>query len=404
MNSFSLEGEGSTVATTVADVPESGCSATTTGEVVVAGNEKSSRGPVQGLRVAIVTPYSPPLVGGIASYVDGLARGLMKRGLHVRIWTRYGQPSSLVERGPENSLRFVQWARRRLRAWRPDVIHAHSHWYALASAFDLRGPIAASTVFSVHTDFDVGISRTKAFVLSLLMRKADVVTAVSPGSVERLRSVFPRIRRLELVPPGTRVLPVDDEAVSRIRDAFGLARSFPKLSAVGIMVWPEKVRGMKVLIESMPHILTKYPSAKLLLVGDGPERSKLQDAVRVNNLHGSVLFAGSQPNPAPFVVAADIMLHCSFQESFAQVVLEALSLGRPVIANHEVAANFSRNPTELGIMACAPTPTAVAKTVCELASNPVLRAELADRGRAAIATRFNWDAAVNRFLQIYGLS
>ncbi len=350
-----------------------------------------------------MTPYFYPVLGGITTFVDGFASELTARGFEVRIWTRYGDATPSVERGPVSPFRFQLWARARIRAWSPDVVHAHSHWYALASAFGVRGPIAPVTVFTVHTEFQRNLGVVRRYLLSRLMTRADLVTAVSKSTVEELRRRFPSVRRLEFVPPGVRDLQVDDSAVPETADLRSFRNGFPRLCSVGMMVWQDKVRGMEVLVRSMPLVLRLFPSAKLLFVGGGPGRGTLEAVARAERVERSVLFVGAQSRPASFIKASDLVVHCSFQDAFPQAILESLTLGRPVVTNHEVATKISKDPGGLGILGVPATPEQFANAVYILASNDRLRRELARRGGAVVRDAFSWAKTVDRFVELYGI-
>ncbi len=125
------------------------------------------------------------------------------------------------------------------------------------------------------------------------------------------------------------------------------------------------------------------------------------EAVRNLGLQDCVAFAGVHANPGPFMASADIMVHCSFQDSYTQSIAEALSLGTPVVANREVAFNFSDRPSNIGITAAASTPDGIADAVTQLATDTALRQEMGQRGREAVARELSWDSAVTRFLALY---
>jgi glycosyltransferase involved in cell wall biosynthesis len=355
-------------------------------------------------KVALVTPYYWPIIGGITTFVDGLRRCLEALGLDVRIWTRYGDTSEAVETGPKNPYLFARWARRRIALWGPDVIHAQSHWYTLASAFGWRGPIAPRTVFTVHTDFRPPEGRFKENLLSRILGKADVITAVSESSIAKLRSRFPKLRCVELLTPGVRELSASPGQLEQVIASYALAGKFPRLVTIGMMVWQDKAAGMEVLVSSLPAVLRQFPDARLLVLGDGPSRSMIEDAVSFNRLTDSVLFVGAQENPAPFILASDIFIYCSFQDTFSQAIIESLSLGRPVIANLEVVSNLGGDPLAKGIVGVPATPDGMAEAIRSLASNSDLRLELGRRGVVAASGQFSWARNGPVLLRIYGLS
>ena len=93
-------------------------------------------------------------------------------------------------------------------------------------------------------------------------------------------------------------------------------------------------KGFKALIEIMPYILKHHPKARLLIVGDGPERGalkKLKGALKLSHKH--VVFTGSVPHETllNYLRASDVFVLNTFYEGFSHVLLEAMALGVPVI-------------------------------------------------------------------------
>ena len=353
--------------------------------------------------VALVTPYYRPIVGGITTFVDSLARGLRSRGFEVRIWTRNGDPGPEVEVGPGEPGAFARWARPRLAQWRPDVIHAQAHWYTLAAGYRWSGPIARRIVFTLHTDWAAPRNWIRERALRSLLHRADAITCVSEKRLASLRERFPDLHEAQVVHPGVRALPVDSERAEQVVEEFHLRGSRPILCAVSMMVWPDKVRGLELLVRSMPLLLERHPSAALLLVGDGPLRDRVESVVDALKVRDHVRFVGAHENPASFVLASDVSVHCSFQDAFPQSVLETVLLGRPVLINADSAAAFPGSPADLGLLPVASTPEAFAEGVERLLSDHGLWDDLASRGRRSVADRFSWARTVDRFVDLYGV-
>lgn len=86
-----------------------------------------------------------------------------------------------------------------------------------------------------------------------------------------------------------------------------------------------------LLIQSFAKISTDYPEAILLLVGDGPEREKLERLVEELNLTGRIYLTGYQKNVSAYQQAMDICVFPSVSEPFGLVAIECLHLGKPVL-------------------------------------------------------------------------
>lgn len=354
-------------------------------------------------KVAMVTPYYHPVVGGISTFVEGLASAIRRRGCEVRIFTQFGEPARDVEVGPQDSLRFVRWTRDRLTNWSPDAVHAHAHWYALAGSMRRASSIAPRTVFTIHTDLGGLKNPASEFYLRRLFGRADVVTAVSGPSLTRFLARFAVKGHSEVMRPGVRELHASFQEVAEVTERYSLKDRFPRLSVISMMSWPEKARGLGLAIRSMGFLRDKFPGARLVVVGDGELRGSLERSAKEANVDQLVTFAGSQQNPAPFILASDVLVHISFQETLSQTVLEALSLGRPVVVNREIIGNFPDLPETHGIVSVRATPEEIAGGVAMLAAGGSIQADLSRSAVEYVSHHFNWDATANRAMEIYGL-
>jgi glycosyltransferase involved in cell wall biosynthesis len=224
---------------------------------------------------------------------------------------------------------------------------------------------------------------------------------MSPSSVGRLLTRFPNLKSVELAPPGFRVLDELPDTQVSLSKALGLESAFPKVCAVSMMVWPEKVEGLKLLIRSMPIIAQSFPSARLLIVGDGHLRPEIEKEIDASNARSLVVLAGTQANPAPFISLSDVFAHISFRDTFGQSLLEALSIGRASVVNHEVAQNLPARLAQEGVLAVAPSEVEVAEAVKRLALNADLRERLGREGQRLVKETLGWDNVAREMLATY---
>src|SRR6266481_6915182 len=167
-----------------------------------------------------------------------------------------------------------------------------------------------------------------------------------------------------------------DRTVARQR----LALTRPTLLSVGHLI---ERKGHDRVIEAMRHL----PDFDLIIVGEGPQREGLGHLVRRVGVADQVRFLGSRPHAMlPEVYgAADALVLASSREGWANVLLEAMACGTPV-----VASNIWGNPevvkTPAGVLMEQNTPEGIARAVRTLFAN--LPARTATR---AYAERFSWD-------------
>jgi len=106
---------------------------------------------------------------------------------------------------------------------------------------------------------------------------------------------------------------------------------------IGIFGRLQRWKGFHVLIAALPAIIARYPSATAAIVGGAwhlePEyQSQLREQVNGLNIAGHVVFAGHQQDVARWMQACDVLVHASDCEPFGMTVVEAMSLGKPVVA------------------------------------------------------------------------
>lgn len=146
--------------------------------------------------------------------------------------------------------------------------------------------------------------------------------------------------------------------------------------------------------------LARIPDASLFLAGDGAERPKLERAAAAQGLAGRVRFLGVQPHDAlpGLLAAADIMVLPTQSEGLANVWVEALACGTPVVTSDVGGAREVVDRPEAGWLV-ARDPDAVAAAVNALLADPPAQAAV----RAA-AERFSWERnAAELFEHLAGL-
>lgn len=124
--------------------------------------------------------------------------------------------------------------------------------------------------------------------------------------------------------------PLNSETVRQLaRQTVELPSDVPVICAVGRLA-PEK--GYDRLIRIHKDILQQGAAHRLVLVGDGPEKEKLMRTVQETGTEESVIFAGYQSNPYPYMKNSRFLVSSSFTEGLPVIAMEALSLGIPIVS------------------------------------------------------------------------
>lgn len=206
----------------------------------------------------------------------------------------------------------------RLRSFRPDAAigFMFAGYATLAgAATGLRVPIVASE----HTAFDH--YRDRAFQAWLLRRMAPRFAAITIPS-ERVRIGYPTLvaDRMRVIPN-----PLTMEGGGRGRPDRGSRR---RLLAVGNL---RAEKGHSVLIEAFARIAGNHPDWDLKIVGEGPRKSVLDQAIRDSGLEGRAAISGAVADIAAEYRHADLFVMPSAYESFGLATAEALAAGVPAV-------------------------------------------------------------------------
>lgn len=113
----------------------------------------------------------------------------------------------------------------------------------------------------------------------------------------------------------------------------------------------EAVKGYSILLEACEILIHKKNiDISLCLVGDGSQRKDLEDYVSKNKLEKHIFFAGKQSNPYPYISKADAYVCSSKQEGFNIAILEAMTLGKPIISTDSAGPNEILENGKYGIL------------------------------------------------------
>ena len=221
------------------------------------------------------------------------------------------------------------------------------------------------------------------------LRRADALIGVSAALCRRMVELGAAQDKVTTLRNGVETQlfrPVDRQAA---RAALGLAR--PTLVSVGLLI-PRK--GHDRTIAAMAEL----PDHELIILGEGPERGRLEAQIAALGLGGRVRLLGARPHAElpQYYGAADAMILASSREGWANVLLESMACGTPV-----VASNIPGNPEvvaapEAGLVIDENTPAGIARGVRRLFAN--LPARTATR---AYAERFGWDETSAGQLDIF---
>src|SRR5262249_30156536 len=140
---------------------------------------------------------------------------------------------------------------------------------------------------------------------------------------------------------------------------------------------------------TMEHVAARRPDARLVLIGEGPEREKIEDLVREKKLENNVLLLGLRKDVPRLLPAADLFLLTSVSEGIPLTVIEAMAAGLPVVSTAVGGLAEVVEDGRTGLLAPARDDAALAEKVLWLAADAGARESMGraggDRARAVFS-------------------
>lgn len=220
--------------------------------------------------------------------------------------------------------------------------------------------------------------------------RVDALIAVSAALKEGLVALGAPAEKVTVLRNGVDLSgfrPVADRTAARA--ALGL--DGPTLLSVGHLIERKRI-GLTI------EALTRLPAHTLLLVGAGPEEPALRSLAVALGVAARVRFEGSRPHAElpRYYTAADVMVLASSREGWANVLLESMACGTPVVATPAWGSREAVAAPEAGIVVDEATPQALAAAIAHLIGAPPDRA-----ATRAYAERFSWDETTKGQLALF---
>jgi glycosyltransferase involved in cell wall biosynthesis len=296
-------------------------------------------------------------------------------------------------RHPLRALRTVRRLAAIVRREQPALVHCHG------TAAQIYGGAAARRagvehVYHVH---DMAAPTWSSQGLLERLARANrpaLMIAVSEAVAE---TVDVSRRRVRVVPNGLTITAAErahaEADAGRVRSMSGWPDDCPLIVWCGRL---QRWKGPDVLLRAAARVAAEEPSARFLIVGGelfDLERGfaeALRQLAASLGLRDAVRFTGHQADPLPYLSAADIVVHSSIRpEPFGLVIVEAMALGRPVIAAdaggpREIVVNGVT-----GLLSPAGNTEALADRMLSLLRDPVQRTALGAAARARAESEFS---------------
>lgn len=160
-------------------------------------------------------------------------------------------------------------------------------------------------------------------------------------------------------------------------------------------------KGMQYLIRALPLINKEFPGVQLEIIGDGSYKRKLVNEVKRLKLKSDVKFTGFVPNVDKYLTRFDLYVQPSLSESFGLAIVQAMSVGLPIVATNTGGIPEVVTEGKSGFLVPSEDPKALAAAILELLRHPSLARKMGQMARKEARLKFNVADMINELEKTY---
>lgn len=311
--------------------------------------------------------------------------------------------------------RYQFWeARQRLseltKSCRPDLIHSMLYRAGILSRIlpdSSRIPLLTSLVAvpydSIKLKFNPQLSWWKTQLLKgldrLTARRCTHFHSVSESVKDSyMRHLHIREDRITVIPRGRAPQELEVPGASGLRALLGLAPTDRVLLNVGRL---SRQKGQINLIHMMPSVLDEFPTARLLIAGDGELRGELESEIRRHGLSNHIRLLGTRRDIPELLDAAELFVFPTRYEGLPGSVIEAMLAGVPVVGSDIPMMRDLIVSGQDGILVPVNNPTQLANAVSRMLRQPAQARSMAAQSQEKAAREFDIDRVVKLTERLY---
>jgi len=274
-----------------------------------------------------------------------------------------------------------------------DLIHAHYAIPHSTAALLNREMTGTPYAVTLHGSDVTILGRDPSYRLanSHSVNSADAVTAVSKFMEKEARE------RIGIDVPIT-VIPnfVDTDRYSPAT----VQRCFGGFVITHISNF-RPVKRIQDLVQAMRIVADEDPTALLVLIGDGPERPRIESLVEELDLRPNVVLTGFRDDVERLLKGSDVLALSSETESAPLTILEGMSCGIPVIATNVGGIPELVEDGVSGYLVPFKSPEAIADRILRINSDPDLKSRLGETARRIVLERYGVEKVLSQYIEVY---
>lgn len=354
----------------------------------------------KGFEVHVVTQHNPHTKYN--EIIDGIH-------IHRFKWLEPKQFKALVHfKGLKDNLRFITYlislffkVIRIIRKHDIEIIHAHS---TIPTGFIgvIVGKIMGKPVFITTHGMDVNNFIETSFLKQLMLfslKSCDKIICVSEDLANTIADlgIDSKIVVLRNAVDTNKFKPLKN---MEIRQKYGIKKNSILILFVGYL---DVFKGIFELIDAFFEVNKENNDLKVMIIGEGPQESKIKDKVSKLKLDTSIIFTGkiSSEDIPQYYQAADIFVLPSYTEGTPLAVIEAMACGLPIIASNVGGISEIVISNENGFIISPKNIKELSSKLRVLVKNQSLRSKFSNKSLKIINSEFNIDKKVEKLIDLY---
>lgn len=375
------------------------------------------------MNICMVTHDFPPTLGGIASHVHELSKQLVRLNhnvfvvapafgrIHERVThldgiTVYSVPTSEWSHQSRTRNRielafYVLRARRKLR----EIIRVHSieliHYHnTVLESLITKGFRNTPIVFTAHESYFLYLAEQNRWRLHFYLRHADFLVAPSHELVQTAAKFGKFYKGTAYISNG-----VDIElfSPSNKKEALRELQLEVKRPTILSARRLEPKNGVEYLIRAMPRVVERVPRVNLFVVGDGSQRSYLENLGAELGLNDSIVWLGAIRNieMPKYYTVSDVVVLPSLKEATSITGLEGMACGKPLVGTMVGGIPQIIDHAQTGYLVSPRAPEEIAERVSDLLLNSSKARQFGIRAREKVLKEFSWPRVAAKTLEVY---
>lgn len=287
---------------------------------------------------------------------------------------------------------------REIRLRNAEVVHAHLGYSAILAPLAARAVGRGSVATLHHVPEEMPLRERVKERLSLeISARLGTLIFVSAASRREFAARYPKRDSWATVYNGVDLRRFRPEPVDFPSD-LGILPGSPVVTIVAALRQP---KGHVYAIEAWRRVLSRFPEARLLIVGEGEEKERLKTSAQQAGVSERVVFAGMRHDIPDLLRASSVVLLPSLTEALPTALIEAAACGRPTVATTVGGTAEVVDHGRTGLLVPPADSEALADALTRLLDDEALRDKMGVQARALAEARFDADRWALRLREIY---